>query len=119
MTTPVQMDYSFSNSGRLKQKNMAFFYGSTTTGKIGSDGRVEVVEMEPETVVATGVRGRRSEEVIRDRISRLQRWLEEHKDYEAAGSIRLMGYNSPFVPGAKQFYEVQIPIRKVSLTTSP
>ncbi len=118
MTAPVQMELELSDSGRMKQKNMAFFYGSTNIGKTGRDGRVEVVEVEPVSVVSTGVRGRRNNEVIRDRIARLQNWIESHVDYEAAGPIRLMGYNSPFVPASKQFYEVQIPVRKVAATVS-
>ena len=118
MTAPVQMDYELSDSGRLKQKNMAFFYSSTNIGKTGRDGRVEVVEVEPVTVLSTGVSGRRNNEVIRDRIDRLQSWIADHEDYELAGPIRLMGYNSPFVPAAKQFYEVQIPVREVAATVT-
>lgn len=114
MTAPVQMDYELSDSGRLKQKSMAFFYGSTAIGKTGRDGRVEVIENESVAVVATGVRGRRNNDVIRDRIARLRKWIADSSDYEAAGPIRLMGYNSPFVSASKQFYEVQIPIRKVT-----
>jgi hypothetical protein len=30
-----------------------------------------------------------------------------------SGAPRLMGYNSPFVPKNKQFFELQIPIREV------
>jgi hypothetical protein len=31
----------------------------------------------------------------------------------AAGSLRVMGYNSPFVPKEKNFFEVQIPVNPV------
>jgi hypothetical protein len=43
---------------------------------------------------------------------RLRAWLEENKTrYEQSGPVRVMGYNSPFVPRDRQFFEMQIPIR--------
>ncbi len=33
--------------------------------------------------------------------------------YTAAGPLRVTGYNSPFVPRDKNFFEVQIPLKAV------
>jgi hypothetical protein len=42
------------------------------------------------------------------------RFLDENKaKYEIAGPLRVMGYNSPFVPQEKNFFEVQIPLKPV------
>ena len=42
-------------------------------------------------------------------------WFQENKHrYEQVGAVRVMGYNSPFVPRDRQFFEVQIPIRELS-----
>ena len=47
---------------------------------------------------------------------RLTNWLEQNKGkYEQSGPVRVMGYNSPFVARDRQFFEVQIPVREVSV----
>ena len=43
---------------------------------------------------------------------RLSDWLAQNEQrYERTGPVRVMGYNSPFVPRTRQFFEVQIPIK--------
>jgi hypothetical protein len=115
MTAPVQMDYRSDSSGRAEQAQMAFLYESTQQGSLGRDGRVAVMDVMPVTAVSTGVRGRRTRQQLEDARNRLERWLEANKDrYEASGSMRIMGYNSPFVPAERQYFEVQIPIEAVN-----
>jgi hypothetical protein len=42
----------------------------------------------------------------------LQSWLKQHEDrYEAQGSLRVLGFNSPMVPVVERYFEVQIPVR--------
>lgn len=113
MTAPVEMDYETENN-RLRQKNMTFFYGSVDEGRVGRRGRVEVVDEPAETVVAMGLRGGRSNARIADAKARLEKWIATHPEYRASGPLRVMGYNSPFIPRSKQFLEVQIPIEKVA-----
>jgi hypothetical protein len=37
-------------------------------------------------------------------------WLKEHPEWKAAGDLRTLAYNSPFVPGLMKYSEAQIPI---------
>jgi hypothetical protein len=37
-------------------------------------------------------------------------WLKEHPEWKAAGDLRTLAYNSPFVPGLVKYSEAQIPI---------
>ena len=49
---------------------------------------------------------------VTDAQLRLENWLKTHcEEYESAGPLRVMGYNSPFVADKKRFTEVQIPVR--------
>jgi len=115
MTAPVQMEYEKNKQGNLGEKSMAFLYGTSNLGAIGKQGSVEVVDVQAETVVATGVRGLRTKDRLNDAHQRLLKWIEAHPDYQAAGPLRVMGYNSPFVPSNKQFFEMQIPLKKANL----
>jgi hypothetical protein len=112
MTTPVQMDYSADDQGRVRQRSMAFYYGSGELGEAGRQGAVEVVDDQPQWVVSLGVRGWSTRESIADAKSRLEAWLKRHPEYEIDGDLRVMGYNSPMVRGGRQFHEVQLPVRK-------
>jgi hypothetical protein len=39
-------------------------------------------------------------------------WIDQKKgEYVSAGPMRIMGYNSPFVPRDRNFFEVQIPVK--------
>ena len=38
------------------------------------------------------------------------------KDWVRAGSWRLLGYNSPMVPPAKRFWELQVPVKRTGST---
>jgi hypothetical protein len=111
MTTPVEMSFERDAQGKLKESKMAFLYGNAALGKPGKRGRVTVADHESTRVVSLGVRGDRSSRVLQDADARLQRWFSTHPEYRAAGKIRLMGYNSPYVPRARQFFEVQIPVQ--------
>jgi hypothetical protein len=72
-----------------------------------------------ETVVATGVRGLRTRQNLDDSNLRLMKWLEANPKYKAAGPLRVMGYNSPFVPANQQFFEIQVPLKEVDADPKP
>ena len=114
MTAPVEMGYDNVRAAEPKEKDMAFLYGQPSLGNIGKDGSVDVVDVPSMTVVSTGVRGIQNTESLIDARHRLEAWLESNKDtWIAAGPLRTMAYNSPFIQQDRNYFEVQIPIRKV------
>lgn len=116
MTAPVRMEYRPDDAGKLKQENMAFFYGDAQTGTLGADPQdngVNTVGDDGQTVVALGQRGRWNREIITQGERLLRDWLKDHPDYEASGEVAVMGYNSPMTPTARQFFEIQLPVEKV------
>lgn len=110
MTAPVEMSYSGSGD----QRAMAFLYGDPGTGRPGRRGLVNVVDVEPMKTVTLGMRGRRNDRVIEAARRTLEQWVAGRDDLEIAGDMRVMGYNSPSVPGSRQFYEVEFPVRDVT-----
>jgi hypothetical protein len=115
MTAPVEMTYQADGPPVGREQAMAFLYGEKNAGTAGRKGTVDVVDVPAATVLSIGMRGGRSDAVLVGAEQRLRNWLAENKTlYEQSGAVRLMGYNSPFVPRDRQFYEVQIPIRELS-----
>ncbi len=112
MTAPVEMDYGDPRDEKSRQRAMAFLYEHPDQGSPGKQGSVEVTDAQPMTVASLGCRGARTRAALDEARQRLLNWLEENKDsYELAGPMRVMGYNSPFVPTSKQFFEVQLPVK--------
>jgi hypothetical protein len=112
MTAPVEMTYYGDRAA--KERAMSFLYGSSDLGAPGRQGSVEVVDVSPMIVVSTGVRGPRTKQAVDTARQRLEAWLTANgDDYEADGELRVMAYNSPFVPRDRNFFEVEIPIRPV------
>lgn len=111
MTAPVEMDFGDPTAETPQQRRMAFLYETPDQGNTGTQGNVEVSDVSAATVVSIGCRGRRTSGAIAEAQSQLLTFLEENKDaYTAVGPMRVMGYNSPFVPQDKNFFEVQIPV---------
>ena len=111
MTAPVEMTYD----GK-KQSSMAFLYRNTEMGSLGSDAddqRVEVRDIQKQTAVSIGVRGRYSEDNYNEALDKLNAWLDDNKDqWQANGEPRFLGYNSPFVPWFLRYGEVQVPVEE-------
>jgi hypothetical protein len=113
MSAPVQMDFETDAAGKPKKGTMAFLYGDPAVGKTGKDGSVDVVDLPAMKVVCIGMRGSRSDKRVMAADEQLRDWIKKHSDqYEVAGELRVMGYNSPFIAMDKQFYEVQIPVKE-------
>ena len=111
MTAPVEMTMSEKN-GKYTESSMAFLYQETTLGKVGPQGNVAVLDTTECTVVSVGMRGSPSSENIES----ARRWLLEKikttpQAYEIAGELKVMGYNSPFMPEKLRYYEVQLPLK--------
>lgn len=108
MTAPVQTDYADGES------TMAFLYANQEIEEPGVEGTVEVVDLPPMTAISIGMRGYESNKMRSQLEGALAAWLEAHADqFEVAGPMRSMGYNSPMVRGSRRFFEVEIPVRKI------
>jgi hypothetical protein len=113
MTAPVEMTCGGKSSSRTA---MAFLYRSTSLGKPGKDGKVEVEDVPAGSAVSIGVRGEMTEARIAQARKRLESWFDAHPEYASISPVRVMGYNSPFVPAARRYWEVEIPVRKAGTT---
>jgi hypothetical protein len=115
MTAPVEMTLEVSADGKpmASERSMAFLYPSTATGKTGDEGNVEIVDIPAATAVSIGVRGKISQARIARAQEALDTWLKANADrYARAGDLRVLGYNSPMVPDAQSYFEVQVPVTK-------
>lgn len=113
MTAPVEVTYedSVERAGdKPREERMAFLYGTSTLGQLGSDRDVEVLDVPPLSVVSIGLRGRLSIGRVEDARAELQRWINERPQLQIVGPMRSMGYNSPMVPSSRRLFEVQIPV---------
>jgi len=112
MTAPVEMSYATDKDGALKKSSMSFLYRNTEQGRVEVDGKVAVIDVPAQLAVGIGLRGDATKDKVNDAKRRLEAWLKAHgEEYEAAGTIRVLGYNSPFVAEEKKLTEVQIPVR--------
>lgn len=110
MTTPVAQ--TVAEDGR-SFSSMAFVYQSPTIGATGMDRNVEVMDVAAGRVISIGMIGTARPNRIQAAARQIEQWLAEDGEHEAAGPLRVMGYNSPFIPEHKRFTEVQLPIRLV------
>lgn len=111
MTAPVEMAYDASRQAPI---SMAFLYEHPAQGSTGpSEGNVEVVDLPAMKVVSIGLRGSDSRQQVEAVAEKLAAWLTTNATrYEAAGPMRYLGYNSPFVLPYMRFGEVQLPVRE-------
>lgn len=116
MTAPVEMNYAPADGGKPRKVDMKFLYRNTGQGTLGGD-RVKVQDAGALTAVSLGLRGAASESRVEEARQKLEAWLASHaKEYRAAGPLRTLNYNSPFLAAKKQFFEVQIPIEPAAST---
>ncbi len=109
MTAPVEMLATDDTPENIRFAKMGFLYESPDLGQLGTYGKVEVSDAPAMTVVSIGVRGRQSREAVVQARKTLSVWLESHQGkWTAVGPLRVMGYNSPFVPREENYFEVQI-----------
>lgn len=119
MTAPVEMNYGDPQSPAPTSRSMSFLYERPDQGSPGKQGNVEVVDVPEMTVVSIGCRGGQTAAAIAAAREALLKFLAANADrYEVAGPMRVMAYNSPFVPRDKNYFEVQIPVRPASKSSS-
>lgn len=111
MTAPVEMTMAEKN-GKFTESSMAFLYQQTTLGKTGSQGNVAVLDTTESLVASIGMIGSPSTTAL----DSAKRWLLEKikassQPYEVVGELRVMGYNSPFMPEKLRYYEVQLALK--------
>ncbi len=115
MTAPVEMTYEDAGAG-VDGVAMAFLYGAPEIGEPGARDGVEVVDVPAMETVAIGCRGWMTDARMAEMRRELEAWIDRRPEFEAAGPLRAMGYNSPRVPADRSYYEVEIPLRRVEGT---
>jgi hypothetical protein len=110
MTAPVETTYT-GGKGQEEPQWMAFLYQSTQQGSLGKDGEVEIVDLPAARVLSIGRRGAMSERAMKSSRDEMDAWLAAHPQWEVCGPMRSMGWNSPMVPDARRYWEIQLPIR--------
>lgn len=111
MTAPVEMTMEDEpRRGSMGQRDMAFLYASTKLGTTGQDGRVDVTDVKPLTVVSVGLRGPMNAAKLAEAKEKIALRLKDG-DWKRAGDWRLLGYNSPMIRADRRYYEVQLPVQ--------
>ena len=124
MTAPVEMSWRQAGAAQEGDRPptvgkepaaMAFLYARPSLGAAGADPedpRVVVEDVPDVTVVSIGLRGGYEPSTFERGAKALQAWLAIHPEWKAAGDLRTLAYNSPFVPGFAKYSEAQIPITR-------
>ncbi|MEQ1633839.1 MAG: heme-binding protein [Planctomycetota bacterium] len=113
MTTPVQIDFE-SDGTAAQEASMAFLYGDPAIGEAAVAGKVDVVDVAAQTVLSLGARGYERQDRLEELHRRLQQFLAAHaSEFEPAGTMRMLNYNSPSVGDDRRYFEVQLPVRRV------
>jgi SOUL heme-binding protein len=106
MTAPVEMKLDPADTSAANMEQMAFLYQSPETGKTGADGEhVEVRDVPKAEALSYAWQGGRDKQAVAHARAAIDARLKE-LGLKAAG-YRLLGYNSPFVPRARQTHELQ------------
>ncbi len=125
MTAPVEMIYDGVTDEDAPSDHtveegadwtMSFLYRTFENGPTGTDGSVQIIDAEPVVVVSVGVSGPLWGPTIREKAGELMAWIEDSGEWEVAGDLRTFGYNGPYVPNDRKWWEVQIPVRPVTET---
>ncbi|HSP42960.1 MAG TPA: heme-binding protein [Luteolibacter sp.] len=104
MTAPVEMKLDADAKEAADMEQMAFLYQNQKVGKTGADGEdVEVRDVAAAEALSYAWQGPRSmagkaREALDAELAKLGRKAKEY---------RLLGYNSPFIPRARQTHELQ------------
>ncbi len=120
MTAPVISTFKnpemIETPGTKGKVTMEFVYREPNDGKTGKDGvTVEVKDHPAQEFLCLGVQGQVTDGQMRDGVTKLKTWLEDHKaEWTEAGPARRIGYHGPMTPVAQRLWEVQIPIKAVA-----
>ena len=104
MTTPVEAE--------IKPGKMRFFVGEKDAAKKRpKTAKVEVINLDPITVVAIGIRGSYSSENFQKHEKLLLEWIDDNPNYETSGTAYAVYWDGPFIPWLLKRSEVHLPIR--------
>jgi hypothetical protein len=125
MTAPVIMDYkrrepsdkpqAIANFDALDINRMHFVLERPLLDEPKSEGAVAVADMPTMRVLSIAFQGQLSADTREQAEKKLAAEIESRKDLTVVGPYRVLGYNSPFVPKDKAFWEIQVPITDVKL----
>ena len=63
--------------------------------------------------LSLGLKGNMTARQVSDAREHLNAYVAAHADrFQPAGDLRVLGYNSPFLPGPLRYFEVEIPVRE-------
>ncbi len=122
MTSPVEMEYTGwegDSSSVAGAWTMSFLYRTADLGPTGEDGKIKVVDVEPITVLAIGMRGAYRLEGVAEGMARLEAWLAESQEWERDGDPRAFYYNGPEKRNADKWAEAQLPVRRKVMPGAP
>mgnify|MGYP001549822038 CR=1 FL=1 len=109
MTTPVDQAMSWdAERKRWRMQAMRFVYESPEQGTAGADpadAGVTVIDVPASDWLAVTLRGSRSGKAVTRATDKLLATVD-------AEAVRMMSYNSPFVPGPFQIWEIQLPVQQ-------
>lgn len=113
MTGPVIMGYPEkpAPNQRLTTDSMAFLYRRLNQDATGTFGPVKVEDDEPVQVVSIALKGSYRKKNFDEAAEQLRQWLTKHPEWQTAGPVRVLAYNSPFMFFWNKYSEVQIPVR--------
>jgi hypothetical protein len=122
MTTPVEQTPVWDDRRqRWRMVDMGFVYPSTDTGSAGADGRdgrVVTVDYPSKNWLAITRRGsQRSTGIERARKALITEAEAQGLEIDIE-ALRVLSYNSPFVPGFLSVWEVQVPITAILPVTT-
>ena len=106
MTTPVEAE--------MNPGVMYFYIGAeVSNAALDATESVSVHELPERRVASFGVRGGYSEHNFNKASAKLSAWLLKNQDYKAAGTVRGIFWNGPFIPSFFKRFEVHIPVQLV------
>ena len=117
MTAPVEMTFE-PNGEKVRETKMAFLYRTTRQGQLGEQGRVVVTDVPAMQTLTMGCRGDTNYRNVARLRKDLEAWLDKQPEWQVAGELRVMGYNSPMVPWNKRYFEIEIPIERKPLSSA-
>jgi hypothetical protein len=117
MTAPVIMDYkrrepsdkpkAIANFNAMDINRMHFVLERPVLDELKNEGAVVVADMPTMRVLSIAFQGQFSADALEQVEKKLAAEIESRKDLTVVGPYRVLGYNSPFVPKDKAFWEIQ------------
>lgn len=107
MTAPVEMAMQEAPRG-YEMVNMGFLYQSTEVGHTGEEGKVQVIDVPAMTVLSYGTNGPVTRKTYETALEQIEAELAKLEGWQSTGKLRLLGFNSPMIPEARRYYEIQV-----------